>query len=157
MPIVLRHNEKLEVSRVDYSGAVSAQDLRDNAAFNVANEVWLGFDCLSVIHRDVEVAGFSQADLDDIFRANRTLFEPLQLLFLRRSAWICESPMGQRFLSHWLTKRNAEKLPYADVRQLETYEAAGEWFLLSPEGAAALKAGDGFREIARFDTAARGR
>jgi len=157
VPIVLRHNEKLEVSRVEYSGAVSAQDLRDHARFNVSNEVWLGFDCLSVIHREVEVAGISQADLDDVFRANRTLFEPLQLLFLRRSAWICESPPAQRFLSHWLTKRNAEKLPYADVRQFDTYEAVAEWFLLGPEGLAALKSGDSFREIARFETPARSR
>lgn len=152
MPIILRHNEKLEVSRVEYFGAVSAQDLRDHAAYNSANPVWLGFDCISVIHADIDLAGISLADLDQVFKSHRALFEPLNLMFMRRSGWVCESPMGQRFLSHWLSKRNADKSPWADVRQFDTFESASEWLLLDKDGAAALKSGDGFNEVARFES-----
>jgi hypothetical protein len=153
VPIVLRHNETLEVSRVEYSGAMTAQDLHDHAAFNAANPVWLGFDCISVIHADVDVTAISLTNLDGVFTAHRQLFEPLGLMFMRRSGWVCESPAGQRFLSHWLAKRNVDKSPWADVRQFDTFEAASEWLLLDTAGAAALKTGEGFREVARFETA----
>lgn len=150
MPIVLRHNAGLELSRVEYTGAIRAQDLHDHAAFNAANPIWLGFDCISVIHQDVEVSAISLADLDAVFKAHRELFEPLNLMFMRRSAWVCESAPAQRFLSHWMTKRNAERNRWADVRQFNTFEAAGEWMLLSAENTATLKSGEGFTEIAHF-------
>jgi len=72
---------------------------------------------------------------------------------MRRSGWICESAAGQRFLSHWLAKRTNDKSPWADVRQLDSFEAASEWLLLSAEGADALKSGERFTAIARFETA----
>ena len=154
MPITLRHNSKLEVSRVEYSGAIGGVDMHEHATFNAANPVWLGFDCISVIHADVDVSGISLVDLDGVFRTHRQLFEPLNLMFMRRSGWVCESPIGQRFLSHWLEKRNVDKSPWADVRQFNTFDAASEWLLLSPDDAVALKSGDGFLDIARFDNGA---
>lgn len=154
MPIVLRHNPALELSRVEYTGAINAKDLHDHAAFNAANPIWLGFDCISVIHADVDVSAISLTNLDGVFVAHRALFEPLGLMFMRRSGWVCESPAGQRFLSHWMAKRNADKSPWADVRQFDSFEAASQWLLLNGAGAAALQSGDGFAEIARFDSAA---
>ncbi|MEZ5960234.1 MAG: hypothetical protein R3C30_07355 [Hyphomonadaceae bacterium] len=151
MAIVLRHHDKLELSRVEYFGVIRAQDLHDHAAFNAAHPVWLGFDCVSVIHGNVDVSGLSVPSLDGVFTAHRELFEPLNLMFMRRSAWVCENPDGQRFLSHWLTKRNADKSPWADVRQFESCSAAGEWMLLSTEDCATLASGAGFREVARFE------
>jgi hypothetical protein len=150
MPIIIRHNEALELSRVEYFGALNARDLREHATFNANNPVWLGFDCISVIHSDVDPSSISLADLDGVFTTHRELFEPLNLMFMRRSGWVCLSPIGQRFLSHWLNKRNVDKSPWADVRQFDNFDAASEWLLLSPEGAHALKFGDGFKEIARF-------
>jgi hypothetical protein len=153
VPIVLRHNESLELSRVEYSGAMTARDLHDHATFNAANPIWLGFDCISVIHADIDVSAISLANLDGVFNAHRELFQPLGLMFMRRSGWVCESPQAQRFLSHWLAKRNLDKSPWADVRQFDTFEAANEWLLLDPKAAAALKSGEGFVEVARFDNA----
>ncbi|QGZ95630.1 hypothetical protein [Terricaulis silvestris] len=153
MPIVLRHNESLELSRTEYFGAMTAQDLHDHAAFNAASPIWLGFDCISVIHAGIDVSEISLGKLDGVFNAHRQLFEPLGLMFVRRSGWVCESPAGQRFLSHWLAKRNVDRSPWADVRQFDSFEAASEWLLLDATGSAALKSGEGFREVARFETA----
>lgn len=157
MPIALRHNEALELSRIEYSGAMRAEEMFNHAAFNAANPIWLGFDCVSVIHPDVDVSAISLPNLDVVFSTNRKLFEPLNLMFMRRSAWVCESPQGQRFLSHWLSKRNAEKSPWTDVRQFDTFEAAGEWMLLTPANIAIVKSGEDFKEIARFEAAGRAR
>ncbi|MBX3430707.1 MAG: hypothetical protein KF779_14080 [Hyphomonadaceae bacterium] len=154
MPIVLRHNAALELSRVEYTGVMRAQDLHDHAAFNAANPIWLGFDCISVIHDDVDVSSITLNNLDGVFTAHRQLFEPLNLMFMRRSGWVCESPAGQRFLSHWMAKRNADRSPWADVRQFDTFEAAGEWMLLSAESTAILKHGENFKEVARFESGA---
>lgn len=158
MPLVLRHNPTLEISRVEYTGAMRAADLHAHAAYNAANPIWLGFDCVSVIHDDVDVSDISLPELDGVFTAHRQLFEPLNLMFMRRSGWVCESAAGQRFLSHWLSRRNADKSPWADVRQFDNFEAAAEWMLLSGDGLHALKTGEGFAEVARFEsTAARSR
>ncbi len=151
MPIVLRHNQRLELSRVDYSGVILGEDLHNHASYNAANPIWLGFDCVSVIHPDVDVSYISLNQLDGVFNAHRELFEPLNLMFMRRSAWVCESVHGQRFLSHWLTKRNADKSPWADVRQFDNFDAAGSWMLMTPESIETLKSGEGFKEIARFE------
>ena len=153
MPIVLRHNSTLELSRVEYFGVVTAKDMHDHATFNADFPIWLGFDCISVIHADIDVSQLSLAALDGVFTTHRKLFEPLGLMFMRRSAWVCESPIGQRLLSHWLAKRNADKSPWADVRQFDTFEAASEWLLLNPTAAAALKSGQGFADVARFESA----
>jgi hypothetical protein len=151
---VLRHNEKLELSRVEYFGAMRAEHLHNHAQFNADNPIWLGFDCISVIHADVEVSAITLTNLDGVFNAHRQLFEPLGLVLMRRSGWVCESPLGQRFLSHWLEKRNIDRSPWADVRQFDSFDAASEWLLLDAEAAAALKSGEGFAEIARFGAAA---
>lgn len=153
MPIILRHNAALELNRVEYSGALRAKDLHDHAAFNAANPVWLGFDCVSIVHENIDISTISLNDLDGVFKAHRELFEPLNLMFMRRSAWVCESALAQRLLSHWMDKRNADKSRWADVRQFETFEAAAEWMLLSSEYTAILKHGVDFQEIARFGAA----
>ena len=150
MPIILRHNEELEVSRVEYAGVVRARDMHDHAAFNAAHPAWLGFDCVSVSHAARGATGFSLAVLDGGFKALRDLFEPLNLLFMRRSAWVCESPQGQRLLDHWMAKRNAHGSPWAEGRLFETFAGASDWLMLNPEHAAMLASGKGFREIASF-------
>jgi len=153
LPIILRHNAALELNRVEYSGALRAKDLHDHAAFNAANPVWLGFDCVSIVHENIDISTISLNDLDGVFKAHRELFEPLNLMFMRRSAWVCESALAQRLLRHWMDKRNADKSRWADVRQFETFEAAAEWMLLSSENTAILKHGVDFQEIARFGAA----
>ena len=154
MPIVLRHNERLELSRVEYFGAVCVQDMQRHASFNAANPIWMGFDCISVVHADIDLSGITLSDLDGVFKTHRQLFKPLNLMFMRRSGWVCESPLGKRFLNHWLDNRAVDPSPWADVRQFNTFDAASEWLRLSPEGAAALKSGEGFRDIARFENSA---
>ena len=153
MPIVLRHNETLELSRVEYSGVMRAQDLYDHAAYNAANPIWLGFDCISVIHPDLDASAISLSNLDSVFNTHRQMFEPLNLMFMQRSAWVCESATGQRLLSHWLEKRNVDKSPWAEVRQFDSFKAASEWMHLSAENTAILTSGAGFKEIARFANA----
>jgi hypothetical protein len=150
VPIVLRHNERLELSRTEYYGAIRSEDLHNHAAFNAANPIWLGFDCLSIIHADLDFSSVSLTNLNGVFDTHRQLFEPLGLMFMRRSGWICENPAAQRLLSHWLEKRNADKSPWADVRQFDTFEAASEWLVLNETAAAALKTGEDFKEIAWF-------
>lgn len=66
---MLRHNATLELSRVEYNGVMRAQGLHDHAAFNAANPVWLGFDCISVIYADVDVSAINVNNLDGVFNA----------------------------------------------------------------------------------------
>ncbi len=156
MPILLRHNETLELSRVEYCGVVRAEDLHEHARYNATNPILMGFDCVSVIHADIDLSSLSMAKLDGVFDAHRELFKPLGLMLKHRSAWVCESPVGQGFLTHWLAKRTFDKSPWADVRQFDSFETAGEWMLLGAQNTAILKSGEGFAEIARFEMSASG-
>lgn len=151
MPIRLRHNDQLEISRVDYHGLLRGKELHDHAAFNAQNPAWLGFDCINVVDPRIDLSAISPADLEEVFDAHRELFEPLQLLFMRRSAWVCSDPAAQRLLSYWISKRTGQRNQWADVRQFPSFEAAGEWLLVSADALAALESGQGFKEIARFE------
>jgi len=150
MPIRLRHNAALEVSRVEYFGAMAISDLEANAAFNAANPEYLGYDCLSIIRADIDVAGLSLSDLESILNTHHTLFEPLDLMILRRSAWICENAPAQRLLTHWFATREQKRSTHAVLRQFETHDDVAEWFLLDADGARQLRSGEGFTEIATF-------
>jgi hypothetical protein len=88
LPIVLRHNEILEFSRVEYHGAIRAEDLHNHAAFNADNPIWLGFDCISVIHADLDIAEISLANLDGVFNAHR------QAVRAARVSCSCAAPAG---------------------------------------------------------------
>ncbi|MGE0596638.1 MAG: hypothetical protein AB7P07_09730 [Hyphomonadaceae bacterium] len=151
MPVVLRHNEKLEVNRVEYHGAVTLQELKDLAAFQAANPAWLTFDCLSFVASGADFHAVSLAQLDTLFAEYRALFEPLHFLIMRRSAWLCQSDAARAHVRYWIGDRDAKSEMSSDVRQFETYAEAGEWLVLSASGSAALESGEGFVDIVRFE------
>lgn len=150
MPIVLRHNPKYEVSRVDYSGAITASDLEAHAKFNADNPEWLGFDCLSIALADIDIRALALADLDRVFSGYKELFQPLNLLIMRRSSWLCESATAKPLLKHWIGKRDSDPHAWSEVRLFDSFDEAAGWLLLSPAGRDALKTCNGFTEVARF-------
>jgi hypothetical protein len=155
MPIVMRHNEALELTRVDFFGKVLPEHVFAYGSFGVTNPIWIGFDCMTCVSADADVSAITPANIEAIFRSFGGALQPVNAVVRRRTGWICEVKPGQQaLLSHWLERRNAGSDPDARVRQFETFEAASDWLLLSPEGAAAFKSGEGFTEIARFETPA---
>lgn len=150
MPIVLRHNHDHEVSRVEYSGALTAADLQAHAQFNAENPVWLGFDCLSIAMADVDPRGLALSDLDAVFNGYRELFQPLNLLIMRRSGWLCEALSARPLLQHWLSTRKENPHTWSEVRLFDSADDAADWLLLTQSGRDALKTCQGFTEIARF-------
>lgn len=153
MPIVMRHSEALELTRVDFFGKVLPEHVHGYGAYGLANPIFIGFDCITFVSADSDVSALSPAHIDAIFSAYGPLLRPANAMVRRRTGWVCENPAGQQALSYWLAKRNAGSEPDAHVRQFASAEAASEWLRLSPEAAAALKSGEGFAELARFDSA----
>ncbi len=154
MPVVMRHNDELELNRVEYHGSVTLPELVALAEFNAANPTWLTYDCLSWILPGAHFRSIEKATLDSIFAKYRTAFEPLHFLILRRSAWLCQSEAALEHLGHWLGGRDTRGGMSSDVRKFDTISEAGEWLILRPEETRQLETGEGFREIVRYDIAA---
>ena len=154
MPILMRHNEALELTRVDVFGKLLPEHVRGYGAYGMANPHWAEFDTMTFVSADADVSAITRTDIDGFFNAFGRMLSASEKMVRRRTGWVCDNVIHEAVLAHWLTKRNANVEPDAQVRLFRTAEAASEWLLLNPSAASALSSGDGFTELARFDGAA---
>jgi hypothetical protein len=148
--IVLRHNENLELNRVDYSGSVTLAELHALARFSAGDSISLKHDTLSLVGNGTDFASISFEELDALFNHYSALFSGMSFHILRRSAWINQSPAAQAHVDRWLGDRDYRQEMSSDVRQFAAFKEAGDWLVLGPAALAALESGEGFTEIVRF-------
>ena len=151
MPIVLRHNEQIEMNLAEYTGQVSLAELEATAAFLAANAPFLKRDTLSVALADSSFSAVPLDSLDRLFGRYKTLYAPLDFQMLRRSAWLCFSDAARPHIDYWIGGRDVREAMSTTLRLLNSYAEAGEWLLLNEAETLALQTGAGFAEIARFD------
>lgn len=151
MPIVLRHNELLELNIAEYRGAITLAELQATADYLAANRSFLKYDCLSIVFPAATFDGIAFDDLDRIFGRYQTLYAPMNFQIIRRSAWICFSTAAQAHVDHWSGKRDARESMSTTLRQFASFEEAGDWLVLSEAETLALQTGAGFDEVARFE------
>lgn len=151
MPVSIRHNENLELNRVDYHGSVSLAELKALAEFNATNPTWLTYDVLSVVQPNAHFSSIGLGELDALFSHYGQIFGPLTFLIMRRSAWICQSAAAESHVRHWLGERDTKGSMSTDVRRFEAYEAAGDWLILNAAEIEAMRRGEGFQVLAAFD------
>lgn len=154
MPVVLRHNELLELNIAEYRGAITVAELQAVADFLTANSSFLKCDCLSIVFPGAVFDTVAFDDLDRIFGRYKTLYAPINFQIIRRSAWLCFSPAAQPHIDHWSGKRDAREAMSTKLRQFASFEEAGDWLVLSEAETLALQTGAGFDELARFDDSA---
>lgn len=154
MPILMRHNEALELTRVDFYGKLLPEHVQGYGAYGMANQQWAQFDTMTFVAADTDVSAISPAYIESFFNAFGHMLRTSDKMVRRRTGWVCDNPICEAALNIWLAKRNAERDPGGQVRLFKTAEAASEWLLLNPSAAAALASGEGFTELARFDCAA---
>lgn len=154
MPVVLRHNELLELNIAEYHGAITLAELQGVADYLAANRSFLKCDCLSVVFPGADFAGVEFDALDRIFGRYKTLYAPMNFQIIRRSAWLCFSPAAQPYIDHWCGKRDAREAMSTTLRQFSSFEEAGDWLVLSEAETLALQTGTGFDELARIDDSA---
>lgn len=155
MTLVLRHNDKLELNRVEYSGAISLAELIAVAEFQAQEPTWLSYDCLNLV---APGAYFEQVDhraLDALFERYSALFKPLQLVIFRRAAWLCESDEARPQIRHWIGGRDTRAGISSDIREFDSIGEACEWLVLSPAQAEIAARPENFREIVRYTLPAR--
>jgi hypothetical protein len=151
MPVVVRHNDKLELSMVEYGGSVTMAELEALASFGARNVAHLKRDMISIVLPGADFASIPIAALDDLFERYRMLFAPLDFQIYRRSAWLCLSPVAQRHVDSWVTGRDTRTAMSSALRQFATFAEACDWLVLSEQEAAAVERGEGFVEVARFE------
>lgn len=151
MPIVLRHNEALEFNRVDYSGSITLAELSALAEFNAATPSWLTYDTMSIVVPGADFLSINFAELDTLFAQYRTIYAPINMLIMRRSAWLCQSDAARKHVRYWLGDRDTRESLHSDVRLFDSFETAGEWLLLRPTELGHLISGEGFAEVFRTE------
>ncbi|OQW58545.1 MAG: hypothetical protein A4S17_03680 [Proteobacteria bacterium HN_bin10] len=150
MPIVLRHNERLELNIAEYRGVVGAAALEALNAFLTANPAYLKRDCISVVAPGAVFAVDAQS-LDRLFVRYAQIYATLSFPIQRRSAWVCRSPNAQPHVDHWVGAPNARDAISSTLTQFETLAGAGRWLALGDDDIAKLERGEGFAEVARFE------
>ncbi|MEQ1493054.1 MAG: hypothetical protein ABL932_21120 [Terricaulis sp.] len=151
MPVVLRHNDVLELNVAEYHGAVSFGELKGVADYMAANSSFLKYDCLSVVFPGCRFDGIAFDALNELFGRYKGLYEPMTFQIIRRSAWICFSPAAQAHVDHWSGKREAREAMSTTLQQFASFEEAGDWLVLSEAETLAVQNGAGFHELTRFE------
>lgn len=157
MPVVLRHNDLLELNIAEYRGVITLAELQAVADYLAANRSFLKCDALSIVFPGATFTGVAFEDLDRIFGRYQTLYAPINFQIIRRSAWLCFSPAAQAHIDHWSGKRDAREAMSTTLRQFGSFEEAGDWLVLSEAETLALQTGTGFDELASFDDSAASR
>lgn len=153
MPVVLRHNESLELNLAEYLGSVTYEELRDLAAFLAENPSYLKRDCLSVVYSGCTFDTVDFSALDTLFSGYAALYAPISFQIIRRSAWVCLSAAAQSYIDYWIIGRDARGAMSTTLRHFTTYEEAGEWLVLSEAETLSLQTRVGFEIVARFEHA----
>lgn len=151
MPVVLRHNESLELNLVEYLDSVTYNELKAVAEFLAANPTFLKRDSLSVARPGCTFDSIDLGDLDTLFGGYAALYAPISFQIIRRSAWVCLSPGAQHYIDYWITGRDARGAMSTTLRQFPTYEEAGDWLVLSEAETLALQTRTGFDIIAHVE------
>lgn len=152
MTVILRHSEKLELNLVEYQGAVSLAELKALAAFNARSPEAMSRDALNIITPGTHFSVLPE-DLDSLFAYYRKLFSPLKLEIMRRAAWVCHSAAADGLVRHWLAG-DVRKGMSTSARLFGGIVEAADWLMLRPEETAAIRTGEGFIDIARFNALA---
>lgn len=153
MPVVLRHNELLELNVAEYHGAITFAELKAVADYLAANRSFLKCDCLSIVFPGANFDTVEFDALNALFGRYKVLYEPINFQIIRRSAWLCFSPAAQAHIDHWSGKREAREAMSTTLRQFGSFEDAGDWLVLSEAETLALQTGAGFEELIRFEDA----
>jgi hypothetical protein len=148
--VVLRRNETLELSVVEYRDAVTLNELVALTRWQADQCERLRDDTLNIVLPGADFYAVDLGALDALFAHYRELYGELVFEILRRSAWLCQSPAAQGHVDHWLAGRNTRENMSTDVRQFDTFAEAGDWLVLSEAATADMESGVGFIEIARF-------
>ncbi|ANP44935.1 hypothetical protein ATE48_02840 [Candidatus Viadribacter manganicus] len=151
MPVVMRHNESLELNLAEYLGSVTYGELKAVAEFLAANPSFLKRDCLSVAYPGCDFDSIDLAALDELFGGYAQLYAPINFQIIRRSAWVCLSPAAQRYIDYWIVGRDARGAMSTTLRQFPTHEEAGDWLVLSEAETLALQTRAGFDVVVRFE------
>ena len=150
MTVILRHNDSLELNHVEYEGSITPAELAALADYQATDPSWLSYDCINWIKPGADFRTVDLADLDDIFQKYRALFEPLNFVIFRRSAWICESDASEGHLQNWIGERDTRRGMSSDVRRFDTLAQACAWLVLNPAQALTVARAEGFKEVVRF-------
>ena len=153
MPVVLRHNELLELNVAEYHGAITFAELKAVADYLAANRSFLKCDCLSIVFPGAHFGSVPLDTLNELFGRYKKLYEPISFQIIRRSAWLCFSPAAQAHVDHWSGRREAREAMSTTLRQFLSFEEAGDWLVLSEAETLALQTGAGFEELIRFEDA----
>lgn len=151
--VVLRHNEKLELNLVEYTGLITIDQLHAIADYGAAHPNFLKTDTFNIVHADADFSNVALSDLDALFARYRKYFGALSFNIYRRAVWLCLSPSAEPHIAYWIGDHDLRETMSSAVRKFDSYEDAADWLLLNSTEIAQVERGEGFEVLACFDVA----
>lgn len=154
MTVVLRQNETFELNLVEYTGAITRDQLLAVAEYGANHPQFLKTDTLNIVREDTDFSAVPLDMLDELFAEYLKLYQPLNFQIYRRAAWLCMSKASEAHIDYWVGARDLREGMSSTVRRFETLAEAGDWLLLSADELARAERGEGFTHLARFEITA---
>lgn len=149
MPINLSVNQELCLRIVSFEGTVSAADLEQLVTLYDQRRGLLDYD--SVYLLDAQKVDVEPDQLDQLRRRVFGIYDDVELVVRRRSAWIFRSPHVGQMAEYWLTERHGRDGSGAEFCVGRTLDDALPLF--SDKEIAAVKTGAGFVHLASTEAA----
>lgn len=149
MTITIYENAELGFQVVKMNGALTDRELADLGDLHLQNREWAKADAVHLLDQDVDVSGLTYAQLDALREHYRALQRQLDLLLLRRSAWVCPNPSAWRFVEYWLAGRHSRDGQGTDVCLVADLDGAA--LLFEKHELEAIAAWKGFAELQRLE------
>ena len=150
MPISISINESKCLRIVRFEGAISAQDMKALLVLYSQNRDWLGYDSFYLL--DADSADLDTDQLDRLRQEAFSLYRDIDLIIVRRTAWIPKNAEMRRLAEYWITARHSRDGTSAEFCLGDNLENA--LGLFTPEDVESVRTGAGFREIAHIGAAA---
>lgn len=144
MPIAVMVNEPLCLRIVHFTERVASSEVADLVAIYGQERDWLGYD--SVYLLDADGSDIDRDGLDDLRQSVFALYREIDLMIVRRSAWICRTEPMRRLAEYWITARHARDGSGAEFRLGDRLEDA--LGLFTADELAAVSARAGFSRVA---------
>ncbi|MEZ6023162.1 MAG: hypothetical protein R3C16_07090 [Hyphomonadaceae bacterium] len=152
MPITIRENGALKLHAVTLSGRVMFDDLRHLGMVHLLHPAWAGADTFHIVEDDADLDDLTEAKVDAMRAPYRQIQSTLDLYIVRRAAWVCYNARAYGFAEHWLKDRHSRDGQQSEVILIGSLDEADDLF--SSEEIEAVRAMDGFVELARIDARA---
>lgn len=148
MPITVSAHDRLGLRCIVFDGALLEIELRQLAIWHGLSPHEAAPDTIAIIAEQADLTSIAPPLLDEFRHFYRALYIHLDLLVMRRCAWLCADARWTARLEHWLRPLRPHDREGGEVRLFASLQDAGGLF--DSDELEAVRLGEGFEPRIRI-------